>query len=49
MLDSAIYRAGLDRVEIEMGFTMECNQTLMNIIKYLIDLINFLFRRNFFR
>ena len=25
MLDSAIYRAGLDRGEIEMGFAMECN------------------------
>ena len=25
MLDSAIYRDGLDRGEIEMGFAMECN------------------------
>ena len=33
---SAIYRAGLDRGEIEMGFAMECNQMLMNIINYLI-------------
>ena len=34
----AIYRAGLDRAEIVMGFAMECNQMLMNIINFLIDI-----------